>query len=197
MEHVYKCIYIIYIYLYIHIYIYIQIVVPSRDDTTFAIWFWNISFSQKERIYISTGPQRWHTVVVLQDIEEPIMDIDDLEEKRALGEIPLEGEDLESAVCDLWLERPQQDPATVVKPTGQCALPAGSWSTPQVVKDDLAPGCRIQRRTPMRNFQVHVLCGGTRYSRVFSWSAHGSPSEAEMFQAAIAWSWEEFAKHVA
>ena len=187
--------------MYTHIYIYIlRLWMTQRLQYGFGIYIYIYitkgTYIHKVFFWQSTGPQRWHTVVVLQDIEEPVMDIDDLEEKRALGEIPLEGEDLESAVCDLWLERPQQDPATVVKSTGQCALPAGSWSTPQVVKDDLAPGCRIQRRTPMRNFQVHVLCGGTRYSRVFSWSAHGSPSEAEMFQAAIAWSWEEFAKHV-
>lgn len=57
-----------------------------------------------------------------------------------------EGEEWELVAEREWHDSVQRRPQ---------ALLTGEWSTPSVDKASLAPGCRIQRRTPVRNFQAH------------------------------------------
>lgn len=73
-------------------------------------------------------------------------------------------------------------------------MPPGSWKTEEGDKDGLAPHCRIQRRVPSHNWQVHASFGDVKYSKVFSWNPDpdGKPSMQDMLEAAVSWSWKEW-----
>ena len=94
---------------------------------------------------------------------------------------------------ELWediLERPVI-PGQVYRQPYE-ALPLGSWSTPLADRALVAPGTRIQRRTPSRCFQVHVAGPERTYSKIFTWAASGPPTMETMLAEAVDWSWQQW-----
>ena len=96
-----------------------------------------------------------------------------------------EGEEWELVAEREWHDSVQRRPQ---------ALLTGEWSTPSVDKASLAPGCRIQRRTPVRNFQAHCHFYGQSYSKCFTWAVSGSPTMEDMLLAAVERTWQEYEK---
>ena len=113
-----------------------------------------------------------------------LMDKEDLDAVMAVGQFA-------DAVSDSW-ELVWENPHPESAPSSSSVAPSapGAWATPAMDRIGLAPGCRIQRRTPTRSFQVFVSQPGVGfvYSKVFKWSDEEGSMERS-FEDALSWSW--------